>query len=140
MLLIGDKIQIPTEELEFSFARSGGPGGQNVNKVSSKAILRWQVATTSSLPEDVRMRFMTRFANRLTIDGDLILTSQKYRDQTRNIDDCLEKLKEMLEVAANPPKPRRPTKPSLASKQRRVETKRDNARKKVQRRTPSADD
>ncbi len=139
MLIISPRIQIPTDEFEFSFARSGGPGGQNVNKVSSKAVMRWAVATSPNLPEDVRQRFMAKYNSRLTGDGELVLTSQRYRDQSGNIEDCLEKLREMLAAVAERPIPRRPTKPSRAAKLRRVEAKRDNSAKKEQRRAPHAD-
>ena len=96
MFVVSSSIQIPPEEFQLTFARSGGPGGQNVNKVNSKAILRWRVLTTPSLPEHVRRRFMAKFATRITLDGDLILTSQQYRDQASNIDYCMEKLRAMI--------------------------------------------
>jgi ribosome-associated protein len=108
--------------------------------VSSKATLRWQVVASPSLPESVKARFMAKYANRLTIDGELVLSSQRYRDQTRNTDDCLEKLRQMLVAVATPPKRRRPTKPTLASKERRTETKRLQSKKKQQRRAPASDD
>lgn len=140
MLSIDPNIQIPLEEIEFSYARSGGPGGQNVNKVNSKAVLRWSVVTTPSLSEEVRGRFLNKFANRLTLEGELILTSQKYRDQARNVADCLEKLTEMISSVARRPIVRKPTKPTLGSKQRRVESKREQSQKKQQRRRPEAYD
>jgi ribosome-associated protein len=140
MLSINRRIQIPLSELQFTFARSGGPGGQNVNKVNSKAILRWPVVTSPSLPEDVRARFLQKYSHRLTGSGDFILTSQKYRDQDRNIDDCLEKLREIIAAVATPPVPRRPTKPSHASKQRRVQAKREISQKKQVRRPPALED
>src|SRR5438128_2016590 len=104
MLTISSKIQIPLSEIEFSFARSSGPGGQNVNKVSSKAVLRWNPASSAGLPPDVFFRFLEHFKNRLTKNGDLILTSDKFRDQIRNQDDCLNKLKNMLLSVAEPQK------------------------------------
>lgn len=140
MLLISRKLQIPIEEFEFTFARSGGPGGQNVNKVNSKAILRWSVAKSPSVPEDVRQRFYDKFSNRITVDGDLILTSQKYRDQGRNVDSCLEKLRVMLVAVVAPPTPRRPTKPNIQSRKRRVEKKREQSQKKQMRRQPMIED
>lgn len=136
VLYINDTLQIPHAEFDFTFARSGGPGGQNVNKVNSKAVLRWNVWTTSSLPGDLRARFVNKYANRLTTEGDLILMSQKYRDQNSNIEDCLEKLKQMVEAVAVPPTPRRPTRPSFAAKQRRIEVKSQNSAKKQSRRAP----
>src|SRR5690242_13852589 len=80
-LTINSRIRIPHQEFEFSFARSGGPGGQNVNKVNSKALLRWPVHNSPSLPADVRHRFLTRYRSRLTTEGEIILSSQRYRDQ-----------------------------------------------------------
>ncbi len=140
MLYINQRIRIPLSEFEFTYARSGGPGGQNVNKVNSKAILRWHVMASASLPWDVRGRFLSRYASRLTVDGDLIITSQTHRDQASNTEECLEKLKEMLTRVATPPVPRRPTKPTLGSQKRRVESKLVNAKKKEQRRRPELDD
>jgi ribosome-associated protein len=138
--LIVGRIRVPLDELEFSFARSGGPGGQNVNKVSSKAILRWRVNSTPSLPADVRDRFLRRFANRITTDGDLVLASQEHRDQPGNVAACLEKLRQMLIAAATTPKPRRPSKPTRGSKQRRRKDKQMQSSKKQSRRRPSGEE
>lgn len=129
-------IQIPLTELHFTFARSGGPGGQNVNKVNSKAILRWSVGTSPSLPPGPRERFLTKYANRITQDGELVLSSQKYRDQSLNVDDCLEKLQEMLMSIMSPPTIRRVTKVSKSVKVRRTEAKRKISQKKQQRQRP----
>ena len=134
-LSITPSLEIPFDEFEFTYARSGGPGGQNVNKVNSKAILRWQICTSPSLPADVRERFLTKYASRLTSEGELILTSQKYRDQARNVEDCLEKLRKMLTTAAERPTVRKETKISRATKQRRAEAKRQASERKQQRRT-----
>ncbi len=139
MLVISQSVEIPDEEFEITFARSGGPGGQNVNKVNSKAILRWNVAASSSLPFGVRNRFLAKYANRLTVEGNILITSQKTRDQGKNIEDCREKLKEMILEVFNPPTIRRATKPSLGAVQRRTESKRINASKKQMRREPKGD-
>jgi ribosome-associated protein len=140
VLNVSPVIQIPLSELEFTFARSGGPGGQNVNKVNSKAILRWAILESPSISEEVRSRFLSKYAKRLTSDGILILVSQRYRDQPSNCDDCLEKLKEMLAAVAVRPIPRRATRPTLGSKKRRVEAKREKSVKKQGRRRPGDDD
>lgn len=129
-LEVDSRIRIPFEEFEFSFARSSGPGGQNVNKVSSKAILRWPAAASPSLPPDVRDRLVARYANRITGAGDLILSSQRFRDAGRNVTDCLEKLREMLQAVSRAPKRRRPTRPSRSSVRRRLETKKRQSQKK----------
>lgn len=124
MLEVNPRIRIPLTEFEFSFSRSSGPGGQNVNKVNSKATLRWRLMESSSLPLDVRSRFTATFGSRLTAEGELVLTSDRYRDQPRNADDCLEKLREMLLAVAEPPRPRKATKPTKVSKRRRADAKR----------------
>ena len=134
MLIVDDKLQIPLTELSFTFSRSGGPSGQNINKVARKATLRFSVAKSPSLPLAVRQRFEQRYASRLTVAGEILITSQRYRDQGRNIADCLEKLRQMLAQVVRPPKARRPTKPSKASRQRRLTGKRKHAEKKTQRR------
>jgi ribosome-associated protein len=140
MLVINDRIIIPREELRFEFARSGGPGGQNVNKVESKAILRWRPAESPALPADLRERLLRAIAPRLTEDGDLLITSQRTRDRGRNIEDCLEKLRRLVQAAARPPKTRRPTRPTAASRRRRAEDKaRRSATKRLRRTRPEAE-
>jgi ribosome-associated protein len=133
---ISPTIQIKDEELQFSFARSGGPGGQNVNKVNSKAVLRFALTLSANLPADVKERFVEKYGARLTTEGELILTSQRYRDQAANVEDCLQKLKEMILSVATKPVARKKTRPSLAAQRRRVESKRETAIKKQQRRAP----
>src|SRR5438552_5737786 len=96
ILTVNSRIRIPTSEFQFTFVRSSGPGGQNVNKVNSKAVLRWPLAASPTLPPDVRDRFLTRYGNRLTGEGELVISSQRYRDQGRNISDCLEELAALL--------------------------------------------
>lgn len=133
MLIVTSRIQVPREEFEFTFARSSGPGGQNVNKVNSKAQLRWPVTVTASLPEEVRTRFLERYRSRLTEGGDLLISSQRYRDQGRNIEDCLEKLRELILAVVHRPKTRKTTKPTRASRRRRLENKRERSQKKERR-------
>src|SRR6266849_2893163 len=127
-------FRIPDGELHWSFVRSGGPGGQNVNKVASKAVLRWNLATSGGVPDDVKARFRVQQRNRITVDGDLIITSQRYRDQERNKLDCLEKLRDMIVEASITPKPRKPSKPSRASRERRLDAKRHRSTIKKSRR------
>ncbi|MBX9951800.1 MAG: aminoacyl-tRNA hydrolase [Candidatus Obscuribacterales bacterium] len=139
MLAISNTVEIPDEEFEITFARSGGPGGQNVNKVNSKAVLRWNVAASQSIPFGVRNRFLAKFANRLTSDGSILVTSQKTRDQGQNVEDCREKLREMILQVLTPATIRRETRPTLASVKRRTESKRLNSAKKQNRRSPKGD-
>ncbi len=133
MLVVSDRIRIPLWEIVFRFVRSSGPGGQNVNKVSSKAVLRWPAAASPSLPDDVRSRFLERFASRVTAKGEVVLACDRHRDRERNRDDCLEKLRGMLAEVAAPPKPRRKTRASRGSVERRLESKRIRSEQKRQR-------
>jgi ribosome-associated protein len=136
MLIVNSRIQIPESELEWTFARSSGPGGQNVNKVASKAMLRWKPTTSESLPVEVRQRFLARYGSRLTTEGELVISSQRYRDQPRNIDDAKQKLRAMIVTVLVPPKKRRPTKPSRSSVAKRLEKKQAQSQKKQRRRVP----
>jgi ribosome-associated protein len=139
MLIVNSRIRIPRTELAFTFVRSSGPGGQNVNKVNSKAVLRWNALASPSLPADIRDRFLARYGKRLTQEGDLVVSSQRYRDQGRNVDDALEKLSAMLAEVAKPPKRRRPTKPTKSAGARRLESKQARSRTKQRRRMPESD-
>jgi ribosome-associated protein len=139
MLIINDRIAIPLSEFAFEYARSGGPGGQNVNKVASKATLRWNPSNSPSLPEPVRARLLAALAGKLTLDGELLVTSQRTRDRARNVDDCLEKLRLIVLQAATPPKRRRASRPTPASKIRRGVAKARRSERKAQRRTPDLD-
>jgi ribosome-associated protein len=139
MLKINERLSIPLDEFRVEFARSGGPGGQNVNKVNSKVLLRWNPGRSPSLPDPVRSRLLTLVGNRLTVDGDLLVTSQATRDQGRNIEDCYEKVRALVRSAATPPRPRRPTRPTYASKIRRAEAKTRRAETKRGRRSPDAE-
>jgi ribosome-associated protein len=139
-MIVAANVHIPDSELQFTFARSGGPGGQNVNKVASKAVLHWKLAASLALPEDVKQRFIEQNRWRITTDGVLVLDSQRFRDQAKNVADCLEKLRGMLLRALHKPKKRRPTKPSRASKERRLHAKRHVSTRKAHRRKPGADE
>ena len=139
MLIVDERIKIPLDEFRFEYSRSGGPGGQNVNKVASKAVLRWTPALSPSLPEPVRARLLAAIGTRLTVEGELLVGSQKTRDQGRNVEDCLDKVRELVLAAARPPKVRRPSKPTLGSKIRRVEAKARRSDTKKLRRDPTSD-
>ena len=139
MLVVNPRLKIPLKEFRFSFARSSGPGGQNVNKLNTKALLRWQVTTSPSLPAAVRQRLLARCRRRINAEGELLITSQRFRDAGRNVADCLEKLRALLATAAVAPKPRKPTKPTRASVERRLDQKRKQSQKKRQRRNTPED-
>ena len=136
VLEVTPQIHIPLGELVFTFARSSGPGGQNVNKVNSKATLHWPTSS-ASLPDDVRARFVAAFGGQINKHGELVLQSQRFRDQERNIEDCLEKLRGMLQRVAPPPKRRKKTRPSRASKQRRLNDKKARSEVKSHRSGPA---
>jgi ribosome-associated protein len=137
-LVITASLRIPLDEFSFTFSRSGGPGGQNVNKVTSKAQLRWPVADTPSLPDEVRRRFIEQNRHRITTEGDFLISSQRYRDQPRNISDCKEKLQALLARSAARPVPRRKTKPTAGSRRRRLTQKRRRSATKDLRRNPTS--
>lgn len=136
MLVVNLRIQIPSSEFRFTFARSAGPGGQNVNKVNTKVTLHWPVESSPSLPDDVRDRFRSKYGQRINKNGELVIYSQRYRDQGRNTEDCLDKLREMLLDVATAPKKRKRTRPSRASKERRLRDKKAKSQTKESRRRP----
>ena len=133
-MTIDERLSIPDEELEWTFARSGGPGGQNVNKVNSRAVLRWQLGRNTSLPAEVRSRLRALQRNRVTTEGDLVLQSQQHRTQQGNREACLERLREMVRRAATVPKARKATRPTKGSRQRRLAAKKARSQLKQQRR------
>jgi ribosome-associated protein len=134
VLVVNSRIEIPRDEFQFTYVRSSGPGGQNVNKVNSKAVLRWAILTSPSLPEDVRRRFLSQFRSRVTDAGDVVISSQEFRDQSRNVAECLEKLRSMIASVAVAPRPRRRTKPSRGSIERRLNAKKRRSQTKSGRR------
>src|SRR5262245_36920907 len=136
MLAVNERIRIPDDEFVWSFVRSGGPGGQNVNKVASKAVLHWDLAASPSVPEPVKARLRTLQRRRVTKEGLLVLSSQRFRDQEKNRQDCLDKLREMVLAATFVPRPRKATKPSRGSRERRLKEKRHRSATKSARRPP----
>jgi ribosome-associated protein len=139
MIRVTDRIQIGEGEIEESFVRSSGPGGQNVNKVSSAVQLRFDVRKSPSLTDEVRRRLERLAGRRLTKDGVLVLIAQSHRAQERNRADALERLLELIRAASVRPKPRTKTRPTLASKKRRLESKTRRAKVKRHRAVPDED-
>ena len=139
MFAINESVHLADDELEWSFVRSSGPGGQNVNKVASKAVMRWHLGENMSLPPDAKARLCARQRSRVTTEGDLLITSQRYRDQERNREDCLEKLRAMVLEALAVPKVRKKVKPTRGSKERRLAAKKHRSGTKATRRRPVMD-
>lgn len=134
-LVITPRIAIPLAELEFSFARSGGPGGQNVNKVSSKAILHFDITRSASVPDDVRQRALAQFASRINNEGKLVISCDTSASQHKNREECIARLKQLLMQAATPPKIRKKSKPSRTAIRKRREAKAKHSAKKASRRS-----
>jgi ribosome-associated protein len=131
---------IPDSAVEWKGVRASGPGGQNVNKVASKVEMRVDLGQISGLSEGARARLRALAASRLDADGRLIMTSQLTRDQGRNLEDAREKVRALVAQAQQVPKARRPTRPSRASKARRVDAKKLDAKRKVNRGRTSYED
>jgi ribosome-associated protein len=133
-IVVTPRMVIPADELTESFVRSSGPGGQNVNKVASKVELRWTPQTSAALSFDDRAYLLTKLGGRLTLDGELIVTSDKFRDQPRNRADAADKLAAIVRTALARPKPRKKTKPSRGAKERRIASKKKRGDIKATRR------
>lgn len=137
MLVVNDKISIPLREFHFDFVRSAGPGGQNVNKVNTKAVMKWDITNTTNLDDGIKKRFVDKYHRRIGKDGFLTITSQRFRDRGRNVADCLNKLKELIDTVSMPAKLRKQTRPTLASKKRQRVNKQHQANKKRLRKPPT---
>ena len=139
-LYINARLTIPSEEISVSTARSSGPGGQNVNKVNSKVTLHWSPGNCAALRVDWCRRFVASYANRINREGQIVISSQQYLDQSRNLADARQRLVSMLLSCQNPPKTRKATRPTLGSKRRRLEQKKQQSQKKQNRQRPRGDD
>jgi len=137
---IGNGIEIDEGELDESFVRASGPGGQNVNKVSTAVQLRFDARTSPSLDNDVSIRLQKLAGSRLTLEGVIVITAQRFRTQERNREDAVGRLVELIRAAAEKPIVRRATKPTLASKVRRLEGKRTRSTVKAARGRPKMED
>ena len=140
MIRVTDRLSIDESEISETFVRASGPGGQNVNKLSTAVQLRFDVRHSPSLPDDVRTRLERLAGRRLTRDGVIVIIAQNHRTQERNRADALERLIELIRQAAVRPVPRRPTRPTKASRERRIESKkRRSGVKRLRQRRPSLD-
>ncbi len=136
---VTSRVRVPASELDLSFSASGGPGGQNVNKVASKAFLRWSPVRSAALSEEDRRWVLTRLKPRLTTEGDLVLSCDRFRDQPRNVAEVVERLRDLLREALLRPVPRKKTRPGRGARERRLGEKRRRSERKRARRPGTED-
>ena len=140
MIEVSPTLSIPENEVTVSFIRASGPGGQNVNKVATAAQLRFDVANSPTLSDDLKTRLIKLAGKRMTADGILVIEAKRFRTQERNRDDAVERLIKLIRRAAQKPKKRRKTKPTAASRERRLQQKGRRSQIKYLRRSPRTDD
>jgi ribosome-associated protein len=139
VIRVSPSISLSESELQFDFIRASGPGGQNVNKVSTAVQVRFDVNGSDALPEGVRQRLIKLAGSRMTNDGVLILTARRHRTQERNKQDGIDRLVQMIQEAASPPRRRKKTRPTRASKERRLKAKKARGDTKQGRNRPPTD-
>ncbi|MFM7737860.1 MAG: alternative ribosome rescue aminoacyl-tRNA hydrolase ArfB [Planctomycetota bacterium] len=139
MLRVNQHISITRSEVKVTDARSPGPGVQNFNKLNTKAILRWHLESSPSVPNAVKARFRSRFPTRINAAGEVMITSHEHREQASNAAACLERLRDLLLKVAQPPKQRKETRPTAGSQRRRLENKKKVSEKKQMRSRRSDD-